>query len=68
MSDADHYLECGYAREEALKEVKNLPEWKVKLLAAMALTHHDSVFSDRQTDLDRGIHELMNRKPYWWTV
>ena len=62
------YINCGYVTEEALDEVGRLSEFERNALAAMALTHRDSCFSDRQQDLDRGTVLLLEKAPYWWTV
>ena len=61
-------LTCGYVRVEDLAVVALMTLREVGLLAAMAIRHRDSVVSDRQTDLDRGVQELSGQKPYWWTV
>ena len=61
-------LRCGYASKEALAEIDRLekedPE-TIKLLAAMAITHHDSAWSDSQRDLYRGTTEVLGRQCYW---
>lgn len=61
-------LACGYTTEEALEEIEKLekedPE-TIKLLAAMAITYHDSAWSDSQRDMLRGTTEVLERPCYW---
>ena len=57
---------CDYVTVESLAEVGGLTLREVRLLAAMVLTHRDSAYSDRGTDLDRGVHELTGKEPWWW--
>jgi hypothetical protein len=59
------YLDCGYVTQEALDEAATLDEKALRLLAAMAITHHDSGWSDSQRDLLRGCTDLLGRKCYW---
>ena len=68
MSERKTCIDCGYASEEALKEVGKLTAEQVKLLAAMAITHHDSHFGDNKTDLVRGCKLVLKREYYWDTL
>jgi len=68
MSDRKDCIDCGYVSEEALAEVDKLTNEQVKLLAAMAITHHDSHFSDNGLDLVRGSQLVLKREYYWDTL
>lgn len=59
-------LGCGYVTVEALAEVGGMTLRDVRLLAAMALTYRDSRYGDCHDDLQRGLHELTGKQPYWW--
>lgn len=61
-------MECGFVSAEALKELMTLTAEQVQLLAAMAITHHDSIFSDNKRDLARGCKLVLGRDYYWDTV
>jgi uncharacterized Zn finger protein len=61
-------LECGYVGDAALKELATLTPEQRKLLAAMAITHHDSPWSDNTVDLVHGCREVLKREYYWDTL
>lgn len=61
-------IDCGYITEEALGEVGRLPIETVRMLAAMAITHHDSPWSDNGRDLVRGCVEVLGRDYHWDTL
>lgn len=54
-------LVCGYITDEALAEAKTTGEARRLLLAAMAIAHHDSAWSDARRDLLRGTTEILGR-------
>ncbi|NIP35977.1 MAG: hypothetical protein GWN12_13715, partial [Thermoplasmata archaeon] len=49
-------------------EVGRLPIETVRMLAAMAITHHDSPWSDNGRDLVRGCVEVLGRDYHWDTL
>jgi hypothetical protein len=53
--------QCGYASVEAFAEVDTLTPEQVRRLAAMAITHHESEWSDRGRDLLRGAASVLGR-------
>ena len=61
--NASGLLELGYITEAAFDEVCQLDDRKIRLLAMLALTHHESPWSDARRDLYRGVSDVVGRLP-----
>lgn len=57
-------IACGYVSKKAWDEVNRLTDRQIRMLAALAITHYDSPYTDNGRDLVRGTREVLGRDYY----